>query len=277
MNIFVLSLMSVGLYSVGTAYQLLAYLDKLKLKPFSAFVIGLIAAAAQLALTWHYLSSGIEPSTTLSSESLPTFDFNLLNSLSLCSAIAALSLVFMSTQRPLHSGVIIVYPICITATLVMLGFDSNETNVQSINGGLFTHIILSILSYCILSLAAVQAVLIAVQNSNLKKRKQTLLIRNLPPLLMMERLLFEMLWLGTGLLFFAILAGFIFVEDLFSQHLAHKTFFSVVALGIFSTLLYGRHTYGWRGAKASKMTLWGSALLMIGFFGTKLVLELIIS
>jgi ABC-type uncharacterized transport system permease subunit len=79
------------------------------------------------------------------------------------------------------------------------------------------------------------------------------------------------------LLALAILAGFIFVDDLFAQHLVHKTVLSILALSIFSGLLAGRKLYGWRGVTASKWTLWGFSLLMLGFFGSKLVIETLIN
>tara|TARA_R110002167_G_scaffold186072_11_gene386972 strand:+ start:1013 stop:1294 length:282 start_codon:yes stop_codon:yes gene_type:complete len=92
----------------------------------------------------------------------------------------------------------------------------------------------------------------------------------------MENLLFEMIWSGTILLGLAIMAGAIFVDNIFAQHLAHKTVFSIIAFMIFSTLLAGRRLYGWRGLTASKWTLWGFSFLMLGFFGSKLVLEQIL-
>ena len=115
-----------------------------------------------------------------------------------------------------------------------------------------------------------------MQNNNLKKRNHTVLLRNLPPLLTMENLLFEMIWSGTILLGLAIIAGSLFVDNLFAQHLVHKTILSIIAFAIFSTLLAGRHFYGWRGLTASKWTLWGFSFLLIGFFGSKLVLEQIL-
>ena len=73
--------------------------------------------------------------------------------------------------------------------------------------------------------------------------------------------------------FHPVMAGSIFIENLFAQHLVHKTILSIIALAIFSTLLIGRHFYGWRGLTASKWTLWGFSILMISFFGSKLALE----
>jgi ABC-type uncharacterized transport system permease subunit len=40
--------------------------------------------------------------------------------------------------------------------------------------------------------------------------------------------------------------------------------------------LWGRHTRGWRGKQAIRWTLGGFAALMLAYFGTKLVLELLL-
>jgi ABC-type uncharacterized transport system permease subunit len=84
--------------------------------------------------------------------------------------------------------------------------------------------------------------------------------------------------IGAGLLFLtlSLVSGFIFIEDLFAQHLAHKTILSIVAWISFSGLLLGRIKYGWRGQTAVKWTLTGFILLLLAYFGSKLVLELIL-
>ena len=68
----------------------------------------------------------------------------------------------------------------------------------------------------------------------------------------------------------------IFLEDIFAQHLVHKTVLSLVAWCIFAILLWGRHVLGWRGNTAVKLTLAGFVVLMLAFFGSKLVLEVIL-
>ncbi|MDX1799710.1 MAG: cytochrome c biogenesis protein CcsA, partial [Marinobacter sp.] len=113
------------------------------------------------------------------------------------------------------------------------------------------------------------------QNRQLKQNYNSLLVRNLPPLQTMESLLFELVWAGVILLVLAITTGALFVNDLFAQHLVHKTVFSLVSLVVFVALLIGRYTQGWRGITASRWTLAGCLLLMIGFYGSKFVLELI--
>jgi ABC-type uncharacterized transport system permease subunit len=84
--------------------------------------------------------------------------------------------------------------------------------------------------------------------------------------------------IGTGLFFLTVSlgSGFIFIEDLFAQHLVHKTVLSIIAWIIFSGLLVGRMRYGWRGKTAIQWTLIGFVLLLLAYFGSKLVLELIL-
>jgi ABC-type uncharacterized transport system permease subunit len=56
----------------------------------------------------------------------------------------------------------------------------------------------------------------------------------------------------------------------------HKTVLSIVAWLVFGTLLYGRWRHGWRGQRAVKLTLIGMAVLLLAFFGSKAVLELVL-
>ena len=63
----------------------------------------------------------------------------------------------------------------------------------------------------------------------------------------METLLFELVWVGQVLLTIGIVIGVIYIDDIFAQHLAHKTVLSLLAWSVFAGLLWGRHWIGWRG------------------------------
>ena len=92
----------------------------------------------------------------------------------------------------------------------------------------------------------------------------------------MERLLFRMIAVGFVLLSVSLLSGLFFLEDLFAQHLIHKTVLSIAAWGVFGVLLWGRWKLGWRGRLAIRWTLAGFATLMLAYFGSKFVLELVL-
>jgi ABC-type uncharacterized transport system permease subunit len=114
-----------------------------------------------------------------------------------------------------------------------------------------------------------------IQDHQLKHHKRGMM-HALPPLQTMESLLFSLIWTGFALLSLAILSGFLTLNDLFAQHLAHKTLLTLAAWAVFATLLTGRYTLGWRGNTAIRFTLWGFGLLLLGFYGSKLVLEIIL-
>ena len=261
MNIFVLSILSIGLYFFGTIHQGLIYLRKTHPKPFTSFLVGATAVICQFIVTLSHIIQGDELALSFS------------NSASLIACFIVTCLLVFSNKRPLQSIFLAVYPASALCTLILLVANDNTRTFSPENSGIFIHIFLSMIAYSIFAIAAVQAVLVQIQNNNLKKRNQTILMRNLPPLLTMENLLFEMIWSGTILLALAITAGLFFIDDLFAQHLVHKSFFAILALIIFTALLIGRLNYGWRGITASKWTLWGFSLLMLSFFGSKLILE----
>ena len=93
----------------------------------------------------------------------------------------------------------------------------------------------------------------------------------------MEVFLFRLLFLGLLLLTLALATGFIFLDDIFAQHLVHKTILSIVAWVLFAALLCGRYFLGWRGQKAVKWTYGGYFALMLAYFGSKFVLQLVLN
>ena len=91
-----------------------------------------------------------------------------------------------------------------------------------------------------------------------------------------ESLLFGFLWAGWVVLSLSLISGWFFVEDMFAQHLVHKTVLSCIAWVVFGILLWGRNRLGWRGHRAIRWTLLGFILLMLAYFGSKLVREFIL-
>ena len=92
----------------------------------------------------------------------------------------------------------------------------------------------------------------------------------------METLLFQLIALGFVLLTLALTSGFVYLENLFAQHLVHKTVLSIIAWVVFAVLLWGRYRHGWRGRKALRWTLGGFLILMLAYLGSKAVLELVL-
>ena len=147
---------------------------------------------------------------------------------------------------------------------------------SDLGSGIVAHILLSVAAYGLLTVAAFQAALLSFGDYELKHRNLGVLHR-LPPLQTMESLMFELIWSGLIFLSLSIVTGFVFLEAGLSQDgLVHHTVITLAAWIVFAILLWGRYQLGWRGAVASRWTIAGFALLVLGYFGSKLVLEVIL-
>ncbi len=138
------------------------------------------------------------------------------------------------------------------------------------------HVVLSMGSAGMFAIAAILVVLLALQDSALRGGRTRGWLATLPPVESLERALFSVIAIGEAALTVAILAGLLFVTDLFAQHLVHKTALALVAWAIFACLLFGHWRFGWRGRTAARYTIAGFVVLAIAYFGSKFVLEILL-
>lgn len=203
-------------------------------------------------------------------------NLSLLHVFSLTAWLIAALVVFTSLSQPVENLGIVVLPVTALALLLQVSGLAGAGQLSIDTLGVKIHILLSLFSFSLLNLAAIQAILLAIQTRHLRNRHPGGFIRALPPLETMEHLLFQMIGLGYLLLTLALLTGVTFIQDIFAQHLAHKTILAFIAWIVFALLLWGRWHYGWRGRVAVRWTLSGFAVLMLAYFGSKLVLEVIL-
>ena len=205
-------------------------------------------------------------------------DLGFFNALSLATWVLVLLLVLLSLGQPVISLGVGVFPLAALVVLLDIAFSSGHAApmLSAQPAGLQVHVLLSICAYGVLGLAAAQAIVLGIQHKLLHDHHPRRVVHVLPPLYLMETLMFRLLASGFGLLTLALASGFVFLEDMFAQHLVHKTVLSILAWGLFAALLAGHHFAGWRGPTAVRFTLGGFGLLVLGYFGSKLVLELIL-
>lgn len=137
------------------------------------------------------------------------------------------------------------------------------------------HIFSALAAYSLLLVAAFQALLLWYLEQRLRA-KQHRVSPFLPPLTLQETFLFRLIALGFILLTLAILIAAFGLRDLLSTQPLHKTVFVILSWMVFAVLLLGRWQRGWRGALAVRWTLFGFALLALGYAGTRFVLEFIL-
>jgi ABC-type uncharacterized transport system permease subunit len=202
-------------------------------------------------------------------------DLHFFAALSLVACVVAAITLLVNLSRPVAGLGVIVFPLA----ALLLGLDTflaPPTTPNPLDWQISLHVAIALLGYSVLSIAAVLAVLLAIQERALRTHRPIRLMRALPPLTQTESLLFRLIGAGFALLTLTLLSGLLFIQNIRAQHLIHTTVLSVVAWLIFGTLLWGRWRHGWRGRSAVNLCLAGMGVLLLAFFGSKAVLELIL-
>jgi ABC-type uncharacterized transport system permease subunit len=200
------------------------------------------------------------------------WDVGLLTTGTIIAWVMALVAFIIGFKTPnAHPG-IIVYPL--VALSIILKTELPTDTIQPLSDpALEWHVLLSLSAYSLFALAALQAVVLAIQEKQLRQRHLSGIIRKLPPLQTMESTLFQLLTTGFILLAIGLITGLMFLEDMLAQQVAHKTILSFIAWLVFAGLLWGRWRYGWRGRTAIKWTITGFIFLALAFVGSKIILE----
>lgn len=202
---------------------------------------------------------------------------DILNVLSLCALVmVAVLLVSLLTRSPLLDAGLVVLPLTAVVLAAEATVPAPANLLTASSPALTLHVVSSVMAYGLLGLAGVYALFVAVIDHFLRHHHLNRLVRTLPPLKTLESLLFRLIAVGFAVLTVSLATGLLFVDDLLAQHLAHKTVLSIAAWLIFGLLLLGRAVWGWRGRTAVRLTIAGMAVLVLAYFGSKLVLEVVL-
>jgi ABC-type uncharacterized transport system permease subunit len=251
-------------------YLLVTYLQYRKIRAGARLARPVLLGLAAAAIALHGVSAWF---ALLTPEGV---NFGFFKISSLIFWIINLAAVISLMWRPLENLLVILFPLASLAVLVSALAPGNASPLEDISPGLLFHIGSSVAAYAVLTIAACQAAVVSAQDYQLHHRHTVGLVQILPPLELMEAMLFEIIWVGVILLTLSIASGMVFLEDMFAQHMVHKTVLSICAWIVFSILLWGHHQLGWRSQTAARFTLGGFAVLMLAYFGSKLVLEVIL-
>lgn len=189
----------------------------------------------------------------------------------------------------LQSLQILILPLVLLSILSTIIFTSTKIITAYTNySGFYLHFFSVMLAYSFLTLAAIHAVFMNFISTDLKininnnafenQQLKALLFKNLPPLLTLEKILFDTILIGFVCLSFGLITGLFFSEELLGQpmNFNHKTIFGIISWITFGVLLLGRYIKGWRGKVAMKLTLTGFTFLILAYLGTHFVLEVIL-
>lgn len=264
MGTTIIAFTAVTLYAAGCILQLLYLRNRHPQPRYLALFAGLLAVTAHLTLAVQYM---------LPSEAV---NLSVLVAAMTISALVVVIVLALSLFQAVQNLVLAAYPLAAATIIAKLALYSGARLIDESNLGVLSHVLLAVIAFSFLALAAIQAVVLHVQHHQLKAHRNSLFIRSMPPLETMESLLFGLIQTGVVILTLAIITGALFMEDIFGQKLAHKTVFTLLAWFVFTTLILGHQIHGWRGAVASHWTLIGCLLLALGYFGSRLVIDFIL-
>ena len=196
-------------------------------------------------------------------------NFHMGNGLSLVALLGSIILLITCINKSTETLGIFIYPLAALTTLLPQAFDTNTPLPPALG----SHVLISIAAYSVMGIATAQAILYGVQERRFRTKQLGTLMRALPPLQVMENTLIQLVIIGFTLLSFALLSGIFFIEDIFAQHLIHKTFFAILSWLAYGLFLFGHFQYGWRGQKAARYTIWAYFLLILSFIGTEIILS----
>jgi ABC-type uncharacterized transport system permease subunit len=194
--------------------------------------------------------------------------------------ISVLAYWLENWKLPLDGLRLLVLPSAAILVLLPLFFPGQFISIAGKSMWFPSHMAIAVLAYSTLTIAAFHAVLMTLQEAHLRGRLRgiSVALDRLPALLLMERILFRLVWIGFILLSLTMLSGVIFSEAIFGVAFKwnHKVIFTLLSWLLFGILLAGRLWRGWRGKTALRLTLSGFATLLLAYVGSRFVLEVIL-
>lgn len=268
MTVIIFSTIAIFLY-LGTAGLLGYRLFKLHLSTEGIKVQ--VISIASIALLAHAI---VLLHTVITATGL---NLGFYHALSLMSWVVALLVIIVTVIKPVENLSLVFLPLTAIALLVEQLVPNDDILTETATIGLQLHILLSVTAYSMLTIAALQSIVLAIQEAQLRKKHPGPIMGVLPPLQMMEEILVQILAIGFFLLSMSLATGLMFIRDIFAQHISQKIVLSIISWCVFALLLWGRWSWGWRGKHLIRWTLSGFTLLVLAYFGSKIVYEFILN
>ncbi len=194
----------------------------------------------------------------------------LLNLLSMTLWLAALLTLLSNLRFPILNLVVFIFPLAALSIIIILLFPGGIIVNTAVLPKVLTHILLSVLTFSFICIAAAQAILLTLQEYCLRKKRMCLM-GLLPPLEKMEAFLFQTITIAFIILTVMLMTSLIFFDAIFTPPLVQKTILTITSWIIFTVLLSGHYLAGWRGKIAIRGTLLGFILMAITYFASKML------
>lgn len=195
-------------------------------------------------------------------------NINILNMASLITGSATLFISIALFRLPVMNLLILMQPLSFFGIVLVISYPLEhiiQTRLFPLQLG---HILISVLGDGLILLATLQALMISLQEHFLRKRPEAAWTRAHPPILGMEKILFELIWVGLIVLTLSVLSGTLAWNQKTPDSVIAKSLLSLGAWLVFSIIVLGRKYFGWRASPITTWISFGLILLVAAYFGT---------
>jgi len=260
--LFYLSLILYGLATIAYMGYLIKPSEPLGKLAHWVIIAGFVLHCGTVGA--RYLAAGYTPITNLH-EALSFFSL----------AIVGL-FIYFEVRFKLHILGSFVVPVALVMMITSLGFPTliGDLNPALKSRWLAVHTIFAFAGYAAFTVSFGAAVMYLIQQRFLKQKKFGALYQKLPPLDVLDDIGYRCLTLGFPFLTIAIITGAIWAETAWGTYWSWdpKETWSLITWFVYAALLHGRLTTGWRGKKASILSIIGFFILLFTFLGVNLLL-----
>ncbi|MBS9777277.1 MAG: cytochrome c biogenesis protein CcsA [Gammaproteobacteria bacterium] len=194
---------------------------------------------------------------------------NVLTLVTFCMTVLGAIRYFFQSDKVAYTVVAMITAVCVWLPAI---FKVPSTIVD--RWSLKVHVTLSIAAYIALGFSALYACFLLVQDGRLRKGKS---VFNLAlPLNYIERTMMSFAMFGELLLTLSLATGTLFIYDLWGQHVAHKMILGAISWFIIGIILVRHYRHGFRGKHAAWWVICGFCCLLLSYFGSAFVLQIIL-
>lgn len=200
--------------------------------------------------------------------------------LSVATSMAFFAALSLATREAWRMAPLLLPYLLVLAALAVI-WDRGPTDrplTGTPDAWLAVHIVLSLATYALCTLAAVAGMAVFLQERALKRKRGSTLYRLLPPIADAERLQIGLLLAAEVVLLLGIATGaalsYLATESLFTAD--HKSVLSLLAFVLIGGLLLLHAMAGLRGRRAARWVLVAYLLLTLAYPGVKFVTDVLI-
>ena len=199
----------------------------------------------------------------------------------ICATLSLFALTALINRQAWRLGVLMMPYLILLAVLACLAASRGPIAMSGSAPSTWIdiHILVSVTTLGLLTLAAAAALACFIQARALKNKTQNRLSRQLPAVSESERLYEQLLLLSEAVLAVGVATGMAteFAETGRLLIFDHKTLFSLMAFVLNGALIAGRRWGGVRGQVAVRLVLMAYSFVLLGYFGVKFVRQVLLS